>query len=114
MTQKDSEEEAGTILSQSIDSNSMVDVGTKIDFVVSSGQTSAAPQEYERIVSFELPSDRDSVVLRVEVDGVVAFENTEDWSLGSVEVTLRSAADTATISYYYDGSLQATFPVQFS
>ena len=114
VTQKDSEEEAGTILSQSIDSNSMVDVGTKIDFVVSSGQTSAAPQEYERIVSFELPSDRDSVVLRVEVDGVVAFENTEDCSLGSVEVTLRSAADTATISYYYDGSLQATFPVQFS
>ena len=107
--EQSSDKPAGTILSQSIEDATEVPVGTNIDFVVSSG--AAAQQNVT--VNFELPSDRVSVTLRVELDGSVVYQEVVDCALGSVAVTM-SGSGTKTVSYYWDGVLQESFPQDFA
>ncbi len=108
ITYQDSDKEAGIILEQSIPDLEVVDVGTDIDFVVSTGIL----PEFEMEIGIPLPTDRATVMLRVEVGGVPVYDQVTDCAPGSVLVTLKGVG-MQDVSYYWDGILQATFPQQF-
>ena len=103
-----SDKEEGTILWQSIGDAKQVDVGTNIDFIVSSGLP-----EKEMTQSFPLPIDRSIVTLKIEVDGEKVYEERLDTYMGYKTLTF-SGKGTKTVSYYWDGVLQNTFELQFS
>ena len=105
---QDSDKEAGIILGQSIPDLEVVDVGTNIDFIVSTGVL----PEFEMQIGIPLPADRATVMLRVEVAGVPVYDQLTDCSAGYVQVTVKGLG-TQDVSYYWDGVLQATFPQQF-
>lgn len=110
----DSEEDAGIILWQSISDTTVVDVGTNIDFRVSSGLASTQPTPedgQDKTIGIPLPTDRDIVELRVDMDGKKIYENQLDCSRGSVQVPL-NASGMVTITYYWDGEKQDTMQVQ--
>lgn len=111
-TTEESSQNAGTILKQSLDPDSEVPVGTAITFVISSGPTPDGG-ERELHFDFELPQDRDTVVLRVELNGEKVFEDTVDCSQGSYPLNLKGTG-TGTISYYWDGQLHDTIEAAFS
>ena len=103
-----SDKEAGIILGQSVPDLEVVDVGTNIDFVVSTGIL----PEFEMDLGIPLPTDRATVMLRVEVAGVPVYDQVTECAQGSVLVTLKGIG-MQDVSYYWDGVLQATFPQQF-
>lgn len=108
ITYQDSDKEAGIILEQSISDLEVVNVGTDIDFVVSTGIL----PEFEMTLGIPLPVDRPTVMLRVEVDGVPFYDQITDCTPGSIQVALKGVG-IQNVSYYWDGILQATFPQQF-
>ncbi|MBE6961031.1 MAG: Stk1 family PASTA domain-containing Ser/Thr kinase [Ruminococcaceae bacterium] len=108
ITYQDSDKEAGIILDQSIPDLEVVDVGTDIDFIVSTGIL----PEFEMEIGIPLPTDRATVMLRVEVAGRPVYDQITDCSQGSILVTLKGLG-MQDVSYYWDGILQATFPQQF-
>ena len=103
-----SDKEEGIILWQSIPDATQVEVGTNIDFIVSSGLP-----EMEMTQSFRLPIDRSIVTLRIDVDGEKVYEERLDTYMGFKTLTFMGKG-TKTISYYWDGVLQETFTLQFS
>ncbi len=108
ITYQDSDKEAGIILDQSIPDLEVVDVGTDIDFIVSTG----IQPEFEMEIGIPLPTDRATVMLRVEVAGIPFYDQVTDCSQGFILVTLKGIG-MQDVSYYWDGILQATFPQQF-
>jgi len=103
-----SDKDEGIILWQSIPDATQVEVGTNIDFIVSSGLP-----EKEMTQSFRLPIDRSIVTLRIDVDGEKVYEERLDTYMGYKTLTFVGKG-SKTISYYWDGVLQETFTLQFS
>ena len=111
-TTEESDQPAGTILRQSLEAETEVAVNTEISFVISSGPTPDGG-ERELHFDFELPMDRETVLLRVELNGEVVFEDTVECSQGSYPMDLKGSG-TGTVSYYWDGELHASIEAPFS
>ena len=67
----------------------------------------------EVTISPELPTDRETVVLRVDLNGEKMFEKTVECSQGNYPVTL-SGTGLGTVTYYWDGEVRNTIEVDFS
>ena len=109
---RESDQAAGTIIEQSLKENEMVPVNSEISFVISSGPASSV-DEVEVEIAPDLPTDRDTVQLRVELNGEVVFDEEVACSMGAYPMTIRGTG-TGEISYYWDGVLQNTFEVPFT
>ena len=57
--------------------------------------------------------DRETVLLRVELNGEVVFEDTVECSQGSYPMDLKGSG-TGTVSYYWDGELHDSIEAPFS
>ncbi len=108
VTQEESDQPAGTVLFQSISGGTEVDAKTKIDFTVSSG-TSSVTMDY----TCSLPTDRDTVKLKITVAGEEQFSDVVDCSLGSITVPLKGSG-SCRINVYEDDVLTKTETVVFS
>jgi serine/threonine protein kinase/beta-lactam-binding protein with PASTA domain len=111
VTKEDSDKPAGEILSQSLKDTTEVNEGQTIDFTVSSG--TPPTQDKEITVGFDLPTDRDTVRLTVQLNGTQVYDQEVSCAQGSVEVSL-TGSGTGEVSYFWDGELQKTFTVQFT
>lgn len=111
-TSQESDQPAGTILEQSLDANSMVPVNSEISFVISSGPAPGGGATTVDITP-DLPTDQDTVRLRVELNGEVVFDEEVDCSMGYYTIPL-SGSGVGVVSYYWDGVLQNTLEVPFS
>jgi len=105
--QKESDKDAGTVLTQSVDATTQVDPGTAINFTVSSGTSTKTMQ-----IGVDLPTDRTTVQLVVELNGSEVYNKTVDCSMGSVQVTL-TGSGTGDVAIYWDGVLHDQYSVQF-
>ena len=113
-TEQESDQAAGIILEQSIPDNTMVEVNTPISFVVSSGPAQQPEEKVGQVtISPELPTDRDTVVLRVDLNGEKVFEKTVECSQGNYPVTL-SGSGIGIVTYYWDGEERNTIEVDFT
>ena len=113
-TEQESDQAAGIILEQSIPDNTMVEVNTPISFVVSSGPAQQPEEKVGQVtISPELPADRDTVVLRVDLNGEKVFEKTLECSQGTYDVTL-SGSGIGIVTYYWDGEERNTIEVDFT
>jgi serine/threonine-protein kinase len=106
-TTQASDEPVDTVIGQSIDANTEVDKGTAIQFTVSSG-----PEKKSMTIGVDLPSDRDTVQLVVDLDGEEVYNQTVDCSISSVQVPL-TGTGTGQVTIYWDGVLHDQFEVQF-
>lgn len=109
----ESDKAAGIVLTQSIPADTVVDVGTSIDFTVSKGDGSSTGQSSE-IVSVTLPTDgRTTVHIQIVQDGkVVADEPAVDCSQGTYAKEIFGSG-SSTVEIYIDGSLYETKTVTF-
>ena len=111
-TTQESDQEAGTIIDQTLEANSMVPVNSEISFVISSGPAPSVG-EVEVDIAPDLPTDRDTVQLRVELNGEVIFDEEVVCSMGAYPLKIRGTG-IGEVSYYWDGVLQNTFEVPFT
>lgn len=105
---EDSDEDAGTVLTQSIDGGTEVDAKTSIDFTVSSGLAEGSV-EYR----YDLPTDKDNVHVVIKVAGVTQYDETVSCSLGSITIPL-TGSGTCRVSVYEDDVLTKTDTVTFN
>jgi len=124
----ESDKPAGTIIYQSIPAGSEVDEGTPISFQVSKGSgedaspspdTSATPTPdttvHTKKITVNLPENVESVRVRVEVDGVVKFNNVVyPGSMGNVIYPPVDGSGVQTVSIYFDDVLQDSYDLDFS
>lgn len=110
VTETDSDQPKGTILTQSIQDTTEVNEGTAVDFTVSSGN---APATGEKIIGIELPTDRESVRLTVELNGKQVYNQDVNCAPGYMELPL-TGSGSGEVSYYWDGELAKTVTVQFT
>ncbi|MPM71302.1 Serine/threonine-protein kinase PrkC [bioreactor metagenome] len=124
----ESDKPAGTIIYQSIPAGTEVDVGTAISFQVSKGpggdtspspDTSATPTPdttvHTKKITVNLPDNVESVRVRVDVDGVVKFNNVVyPGSTGNVIYPPVDGSGVQTVSVYFDDVFQYSNEVDFS
>jgi len=108
--QEASDQPAGTVIRQDISVGSEVDKGSTITLTVSDG--SLIKTENTISIDCELPTDRDTVRLVVEVDGKEQYNEAVDCTLGYVSVSL-TGSGTQTVTIYWDGVVHAQYPQQF-
>ena len=111
-----SDQPAGIILRQSIEQTTMVPVNTEISFVISSGPADEpdTPEEPRYVpISPDLPTDREIVRLRVDLNGETVFDQLVECSLGTYELRLQGTG-IGTVTYYWDGVEHNTFEVDFT
>ena len=114
MTEVESPQPAGEILEQSIPDATTVPVNSEITFVVSSGPvTPPVNQVGEVTISPELPTDRDVVELRVDLNGEMVFNQTVECNRPYYDVVLNGTG-MGIVTYYWDGVEQNTIEVDFS
>ena len=131
----------GTVIFQSIEQDREVRKGTIINLVVSLGPEEdpdspddpdsdddnpddpgpqdpsddepVVPSQSTATVTVRLPTDRDTTVMTVRVDGVPQGEPVEvDTSRGSIEIQVTGTGNQ-TVDIYFDGVLSESVPVQF-
>ena len=113
ITYEENDAAKGTILWQSIPETNMAKEWDTIQFRVSSGPP-PEPEYYIVTENYVLPQDeRESVRVTVEVNGEIQFDQMVNCSQEIVSVPLRGK-DLMTVDYYFDGSLQRTYDLQFS
>jgi serine/threonine protein kinase len=105
---KESKEEKGTVISQSIPEGEEVDEKTEVNFVVSLGST-----DNSFSLPLTLPKDgRETVMVRVMVDGGVQYQKKHNTSEGSISVKLQGEGEKQ-VDVYYDDVLQNPITINF-
>lgn len=106
----ESNEPEGDVTYQSIAAGTEVDEGSSITLNVSKGPK----QSPERTGSTQvnLPTDRESVSVRVTVNGVEQYNTTVNTETGTVWVSINGSG-TQEVSVYFDGELQDTYQFSF-
>ena len=103
----ESDEPAGTVVEQSLEANTEVPKGTKIDFKVSKGpaqEPSGGSTLGTDIVTFDLPGNKASGWLVVIQDGTKIFENTVEYSPSGYQLPVHANGETR-IQAYFDEEL---------
>lgn len=103
-----SDEPAGNIIWQSIESATEVKENSTIKFKVSSGLAPATI-----VINCELPTDRDTVQLTVSVDGQPQFDKAVDCTAVTFVRVPLTGSGTQTVVIYWDGMEHDSFQQQF-
>lgn len=111
VTEKASDQPEGTVIEQSIPVNTEVDKGSTITFTVSDG--SLVSKDTTITIGCELPTDRDTVQLTVDVNGVVQFDKPVDCSQESIPVSV-TGSGTQMVTIYWDGVVHKQYELQFN
>ncbi len=106
----ESDEAKGLVTYQSIAAGTEVDEGSSITLNVSKGK----PETTERTGStqVQLPTDKESVSVRVTVNGVEQYNTTVNTETGTVWVSINGSG-TQEVSVYFDGELTDTYQFSF-
>ncbi len=105
-----SDKEKGIVVYQSIAPNTEVDEGTSITLHYSKGPES--PAVGYQPISVSLPTDRESVTVRITVGGHEAYNQVVNTAAGTVNTTV-SGTGTQEVCVYIDDELVETKSVQF-
>lgn len=122
-----SDKPEGTVIYQSIPADTEVSEGTAISFKVSKGPDTPAgdpsaspdvtpstqPVMYTKKITVTLPTDKESVRVRVEVDGVVKFDNVVDRSMVTIYPAV-TGTGIHQISIYFDDTFHESYSLDFT
>lgn len=106
-----SDQPAGTVIDQDIGVGTEVNKGSTITLTVSDG--SQVSKESTITIGCELPTDRDTVQLTVDVDGVVQFDKPVECSQESLPVSV-TGSGTQMVTIYWDGVVHKQYELQFN
>ncbi len=141
VVEEESEKPKGTVIKQSISAGSTVDEKTLVKLTVSAGKSSEitnpsdepdepvepnkpenpdnpegpdAPvvQPTTKNLTITLPHDKETVTVRVDVNGKTSYEKVHNTSVGAVTIPV-SGTGKSIVSYYIDGVLQGERTIQF-
>ena len=110
VTEVYSSEAVGRVTYQSIASGTEVDEGTSIVLNVSKGPE--APTLHNKTIDVTLPTDRESVEVKITVDGAVKYDNTVSTSVENFAPTV-SGSGVQHVCVYLDGALVDEFDKDF-
>ncbi|MPM40603.1 hypothetical protein SDC9_87247 [bioreactor metagenome] len=129
VVEETSDKVAGIVIYQSHAAGTEVDEGTAVSLKVSKGgvpptDTPASPDPspsvepviYTKKITITLPADKESVKVRVEVDGEVKFNNVVYRTI-TVDGTIYPAVTGTgihTVSVYFDDVLHESYPLDFT
>jgi len=108
VTSVESDKPKGTVVSQSIESNTEVDEGTVVNIEVSDGSKAL---KTSRII-IELPQDRNTVAVEVFQEGKQVYSAIHSRDEKYIELEL-SGLGTQTIEVYFDRELQRVYNITF-
>ena len=93
---------------QSIAANTEVDEGTGIILQVSLGPASTDPPVHTKTISVTLPDDgRDSVTVRITVDGEEVYNTPVNTAQGTIYTSVQGSG-TAEVCIYFDGAWRSS------
>jgi len=102
--------EAGKVIDQDLAVGSAAKEGDTITFTVSTGPEETTSSE---VLTIPLPTDRDTVQLKIVQDGTTVVDNiTVDCAQGSYAKEL-TGTGTSTVEVYFDNQLYNTYQVTF-
>ncbi|MDY3015141.1 MAG: Stk1 family PASTA domain-containing Ser/Thr kinase [Evtepia sp.] len=105
-----SNEPAGQVVYQSVAAGSTVEEGTAIALNVSKGPE--APPIRTKTITVELPTDRETVEVRITVDDQEAYKNVVNTSVGNIYPTL-SGSGVKQVCIYFDGEVVERYNLNF-
>jgi len=111
VTEQASDQPAGTVIGQSLAAGTQVAVGSTITLTVSDG--SQVTKETTITVDCELPTDRATVQLTVDVDGIVQFDKPVECAQEYLTVSL-TGTGTQMVTVYWDGVVHKQYELQFN
>ena len=104
------------VVKQSVPGNSSVEEKTIVTIYVSSGETSQPGVETgnqtSREITVPLPSDKETVTVKVTRDGKTVYEKSHNTSAGAVSVVVKGSG-TQKIVTYVDGVIIGEKDVKF-
>ena len=113
VTEVNSDYPAGQVIYQSIAANTEVDEGTGIILQVSLGPASTDPPVHTKTISVTLPDDgRDSVTVRITVDGEEVYNTPVNTAQGTIYTSVQGSG-TAEVCIYFDGVLAEQYNLNF-
>jgi len=121
ITREQSDKPKNTVIRQSKSAGEEVEEKTAIDLVVSQGMPAEpeqnetpgnAEQLKERIISINLPDDKETVKLKVTANGKTIYEKTHNKAESPVEVKVKGIGKVE-IQVFFDGVFQAKDEIDF-
>ncbi|MDY6313793.1 MAG: Stk1 family PASTA domain-containing Ser/Thr kinase [Clostridia bacterium] len=125
VTEQESSEPKGTVISQSPDAGTEIKKGYRINVVVSSGEAPKKNTTSESIAStqdqpelntvyltVDLPTDREKVDVTIKIDGKEVFNQNYSTSSGTADVRI-TGSGTKNVEVYFDGELARSENVNF-
>ena len=117
VTEVNSNYPAGQVIYQSVAPNTEVEEGTSIVLQVSLGpaqtQPDPEPTTHTKTISVTLPTDeRESVAVRITVDGEEVYSQEVNTDQGTVYTSVRGSG-TAEVCVYFDGELADQYSLNF-
>ena len=125
VTEQESDEPKGTVISQSPDAGSEIKKGYRINVVISSGEASKKSTTSESVAStqdqpelktvyltVDLPTDREKVDVSIKIDGKEVFNQNYSTSNGTADVRI-TGSGTKNVEVYFDGELAKSENVNF-
>ena len=125
VTEQESSEPKGTVISQSPDAGTEIKKGYRINVVVSSGEapkknttsesigsTQDQPELNTVYLTVDLPTDREKVDVTIKIDGKEVFNQNYSTSSGTADVRI-TGSGTKNVDVYFDGELARSENVNF-
>ena len=113
VTEVYSSQPVGQVVYQSIPANTTVDEGTSIALQVSKGPEPSQPAQHTKTLEISLPDDgRESVTVRVTVDGKEAYKNYVNTERETLYVSV-SGSGSMEVCIYFDDELAQRYTVNF-
>lgn len=113
VTEVYSSQPVGQVVYQSIPANTTVDEGTSIALQVSKGAEPSQPTQHTKTLEISLPDDgRESVTVRVTVDGKEAYKNYVNTERETLYVSV-SGSGSMEVCIYFDDELAQRYTVNF-
>ncbi len=111
VSRSESTQNAGTVLSQGVEAGSRVEIGSKIDFVVSSGPST---KKTSRQISLSLPSGKESVAVKItDSEGNILYQQTHSTNASPILVEV-SGMGKQVLEIYYDDVMYNSITVNFN
>ena len=125
VTEQESSEPKGTVISQSPDAGTEIKKGYRINVVVSSGtvqknepssesigSTSDQPELKTVYLTVDLPTDREKVDVVIKIDGKEVYNQVYQTSNGTADLRI-TGSGTKNVEVYFDGELKRSENVNF-
>lgn len=125
VTEQESSEPKGTVISQSPDAGTEIKKGYRINVVISSGtvqknepssesigSTSDQPELKTVYLTVDLPTDREKVDVVIKIDGKEVYNQVYQTSNGTADLRI-TGSGTKNVEVYFDGELKRSENVNF-